>query len=60
MENLDFESWRCKHDINIFCPPEGCPKEFGCARDKGWEPGQPTPEGCLPKTSVCKTPKGGK
>ena len=44
MENLDFEAWRCKHDTNKFCPDEGCPSWFGCARDKGWQPGEPTPK----------------
>jgi len=47
--NLDFEAWRCMRDDSKFCPPEGCPKDYGCARDKGWMPGQPTPEGCLPR-----------
>ena len=41
--NLDYESWRCTHDMTLFCPPEGCPASYGCARDKGWEPTQPSP-----------------
>jgi hypothetical protein len=45
----DFESWRCMHEKdgeNLFCPPEGCSKSYGCARDNGWLPGMPTPDGC--------------
>jgi hypothetical protein len=36
--SMDFESWRCMHDETLFCPPEGCSKRDGCARDKGWHP----------------------
>ena len=43
---MDFEAWRCTHNDNLFCPPEGCAKSYGCARDKGWKPGMPTPDGC--------------
>ena len=43
MTNLDFEAWRCKHNDNWFCPDEGCPKLLGCARDRGWKYGEPTP-----------------
>ena len=53
---MDFESWRCKQDEGKFCPPEGCPKTardrdgiwtpYGCARDHGWEPGDPSPNEC--------------
>ena len=43
MTNLDFEAWRCKHDMSLFCPDEGCPKLLGCARDRGWKSGEPTP-----------------
>lgn len=46
MAGLDYESWRCtsRDTFNgvdgksVFCPPEGCSKEDGCARDKGWTP----------------------
>jgi hypothetical protein len=37
--------WICANDTS-FCPPEGCSKDYGCAREKGWRPGMPTPEGC--------------
>lgn len=47
MTDMDFEAWRCKHDDNKFCPDEGCPKYYGCARMKGWQPGQPTPEAII-------------
>ncbi len=54
---MDYESWRCKHDDKIFCPVEGCPKYvrsphssewmiYGCARDHGWTPDQPSPKAC--------------
>ncbi len=43
----DFGAWRCKHDDSLFCPIEGCPKSYGCARDKGWQPGQPSPRECM-------------
>lgn len=40
--SAEFEPWRCKHavdDERLFCPPEGCSKEDGCARDRGaWPP----------------------
>jgi hypothetical protein len=42
-------SWHCIHetdDRKLFCPPEGCSKSFGCAREVGWQPGDPTPKGC--------------
>lgn len=44
--NMDFTAWRCCHEKpgeNIFCPEEGCPKSYGCARDKGWRTGDKTP-----------------
>ena len=50
--SMDYQSWRCCHDDSKFCPPEGCPKYlpgnrvYGCARDHGWEPGQPSPPEC--------------
>ena len=47
--NLDYESWRCANDDKRFCPPEGCPKWYGCARDHGWTPGQPSPDACTGK-----------
>ncbi len=40
---LDYSAWRCTHEEGRFCPDEGCPKWFGCARIKGWIPGQPNP-----------------
>ena len=40
---MDFQSWRCMHDMKLFCPPEGCPKHLGCVRDRGWKSGDPTP-----------------
>lgn len=46
----DDSSWRCMHEKdgeNLFCPPEGCPVSYGCARDKGWKFGDPTPRECL-------------
>lgn len=43
---MDFESWRCSHDERLFCPAEGCPKDYGCARDRGWKPGDPSPPEC--------------
>lgn len=52
MINLDFEAWRCSHDDKKFCPDEGCPKigpdgkPYGCARDHGWNPGDPSPRAC--------------
>lgn len=39
----DFTAWRCKNDDSKFCPDEGCPKHFGCVREKGWKPGEPNP-----------------
>lgn len=50
MTNMDFTSWRCCHEKEgerLFCPIEGCPKSYGCARDQGWKPGDPTPDGCV-------------
>lgn len=50
---MDYEAWRCTHDMEKFCPPEGCPKTgpggvaYGCARDHGWKPGDPSPAACL-------------
>lgn len=40
-------SWRCGRDPSQFCPEEGCPKSYGCARERGWRQGMPTPNGCL-------------
>jgi len=55
----DLEAFRCCHEKdgeNMFCPPEGCPKEardrngtyqpYGCARDHGWNPGEMSPREC--------------
>ena len=53
--NLDYESWRCCHDDKKYCPIEGCPVTaivngkpilYGCARDHGWNPGDPSPKEC--------------
>ena len=52
---MDYEGWRCRHDNKIFCPPEGCPKSYGCARDKGWKPGMESPRECRGLTAI--TPK---
>jgi hypothetical protein len=47
----DFAIWRCSLRPG-FCPDEGCPKTvtvcgasvpYGCAREKGWRPGMPSP-----------------
>lgn len=43
---MDYEAWRCCRDTSLFCPDEGCPVSYGCARDKGWQPGQPSPREC--------------
>lgn len=43
---MDFQSWRCCNDNSKFCPPEGCPLAYGCARDHGWKPGDPSPREC--------------
>lgn len=47
------ESWTCsRSEKKLYCPPEGCPTwaivcgatvPYGCAREKGWRPGQPSP-----------------
>lgn len=42
----EYESWRCCHDNKLFCPPEGCPANYGCARDHGWKPGDESPREC--------------
>lgn len=36
----------------MFCPPEGCPKSYGCAREHGWLPEMPSPDGCTGKASL--------
>ena len=44
---MDHEAWRCKHiDDEVLCPGDGCPVSYGCARDKGWKPGDPVPLEC--------------
>lgn len=43
---MDYEAWRCCRDTKLLCPVEGCPKSYGCARDKGWKPGDPSPREC--------------
>lgn len=55
----EWESWKCARDTEKFCPPEGCPKNYGCARDHGWTPGMPSPDGCSgrrhPPVEIVKT-----
>lgn len=49
MDN-DWTAWRCadeKLGEKMFCPPEGCPKAYGCAREHGWKPGDPSPRECM-------------
>lgn len=49
----DFEgAWYCGHrpqfdgdGLRNFCPVEGCPKGY-CARDAGWNFGDPSPDRC--------------
>lgn len=50
----EYESWRCCKNINVYCPIEGCPSSYGCARDKGWLPGMESPRECrgLPPISL--------
>ena len=48
----EWTSWRCGNDDTKFCPPEGCPQSYGCARERGWLPGMPTPNGGLPDSAV--------
>jgi hypothetical protein len=43
----DWTIWLCHRDDSKHCPPEGCPKSYGCARENGWIEGLPTPDGCL-------------
>ena len=43
---MDDQSWRCANNDNKFCPPEGCPKRYGCAREKGWKMGDESPREC--------------
>lgn len=33
---MDYEAWRCCHNDKWFCPDEGCSKQDGCARERGW------------------------
>jgi hypothetical protein len=56
---MDYEAWRCKNDDSLFCPEEGCAASYGCAREKGWLPGKPTPAGCdgrFPRCQASKAP----
>lgn len=53
--SMDYQSWRCGRDETKYCPIEGCPKSYGCAREKGWQPGMPTPNGCLGLPEIDKT-----
>jgi hypothetical protein len=58
MSHVGDYSWRCCHEgeTPMFCPPEGCPKTarnadgkwvpYGCAREHGWSPGDPSPKEC--------------
>lgn len=57
--DMDFTPWRCCHEKpgeKAYCPPEGCPKSYGCAREKGWKPGDPTPEACKWETVAAAIP----
>lgn len=42
--------WYCsRHESGgrpALCPIEGCPKDYGCARDHGWTLDQPSPREC--------------
>lgn len=42
-------SWRCAKNTWKFCPSEGCPKSYGCARDHGWKLGNKSPGECSGK-----------
>lgn len=43
----EYESWKCsKSAERFYCPPEGCPAAYGCAREKGWLPYMPSPPEC--------------
>lgn len=53
---MDFQSWRCCHDDKKFCPPEGCPADYGCARLHGWKPGDPSPPECCGKVGLKHKP----
>lgn len=47
---MDFQAWHCMHEKDgeaLFCPLDGCPKSYGCARDKGWLPSMDSPRECL-------------
>jgi hypothetical protein len=44
--NEAFEVWWCANDSKKACPHEGCPANYGCAREHGWRPGQPSPPEC--------------
>lgn len=46
-------AWYCAHrpqfdeqGLRNFCPEEGCPKDY-CARDAGWNHGEPSPGRCM-------------
>lgn len=39
----EWTSWRCARDDAKFCPVEGCPTHYGCAREHGWMPGDESP-----------------
>ncbi len=41
--------FRCVDADWKFCPPEGCPKWYGCARKQGWKLGDPSPPECTGK-----------
>lgn len=53
---MDYESWRCSRDDSKFCPIEGCPAWYGCARDHGWKPGDPSPRECQNMAAPAATP----
>lgn len=46
LEHEKFQTWRCTREEGRDCPPEGCPKSYGCAREHGWKSGDPSPPEC--------------
>lgn len=43
---MNFEAWHCTRHAGKLCPAEGCPAVYGCAIDRGWSQGQPSPREC--------------
>jgi len=43
---MTFEAWHCTRHDGKLCPAEGCPASYGCAIDRGWSQGQPSPPQC--------------